>query len=254
MHMLSGTNRHLENWLTGCMSSLSREPYRRGHPGPGQLSEIHINKIPQSSELAFKTTTHDQTIYTANFEGKQVYLFWQVDNFALARTNQELPDRIYDTIGQNYNRQMRTGHHLPRWDYSTTSMELTSHKAICISRFLALVLTLIGLLWLMDGRKINKWKQFSKPLPLSVPKGGNRFTNKRAPQKALLVNIKALQTKSGFSYWALLGEMVMYAYVTCRPDIGCAITLLPSKFGSRPSEYHYVCLKNVARYLRARKN
>ena len=45
----------------------------------------------------------------------------------------------------------------------------------------------------------------------------------------------------------------MYAYVTCRPDIGCAITLL-SKFSSSPSAYHYTCLKNVARCLRATKH
>ena len=60
-----------------------------------------------------------------------------------------------------------------------------------------------------------------------------------------------LEKKSGFSYRTLLGEM-MYAYVTCRPDIGYAITLL-SKFSSNPSQFHYTCLKNVARYLRATK-
>ena len=62
---------------------------------------------------------------------------------------------------------------------------------------------------------------------------------------------KDIESKAGFGYQTLLGEM-MYAYVTCRPDIGYAITLL-SKFGSCPSEYHYSCLKNVARYLRATK-
>ena len=61
-----------------------------------------------------------------------------------------------------------------------------------------------------------------------------------------------LEKKSGFSYRTFLGKM-MYAYVTCRPDIGYAITLL-SKFGSSPSAYHYTCLKNVARYLRATKD
>ena len=45
---------------------------------------------------------------------------------------------------------------------------------------------------------------------------------------------KAIEQKAGFSYRTLLGEM-LYAYVTCRPDIGYTITLL-SKFGSCPSE------------------
>ena len=63
---------------------------------------------------------------------------------------------------------------------------------------------------------------------------------------------KALETKPGFSYQILLGEM-MYAFVTCRPDIGYAINLL-SKFGSSPSEYQYACLKNMPRYPRATKD
>ena len=63
---------------------------------------------------------------------------------------------------------------------------------------------------------------------------------------------KQLKNKTGFSYRTLLGEM-MYAYVTCRPDIGYAITLL-SKFSSNPSEYHYSCLKNLVRYLCATKS
>ena len=62
----------------------------------------------------------------------------------------------------------------------------------------------------------------------------------------------ALELKSGFSYRTLLGEM-MYAYVTCRPDIGYAITTL-SKFSTKPSALHYSYLKSVAKYLRITKH
>ena len=57
-----------------------------------------------------------------------------------------------------------------------------------------------------------------------------------------------LEKKSGFNYRSLLGEL-MYAYITCRPDIGYAVTTL-SKFSSSPSQYHYGLLKGVAKYLR----
>ena len=43
---------------------------------------------------------------------------------------------------------------------------------------------------------------------------------------------RQLQEKQGFSYKSLLGE-IMYAYVSCRPDIGYAITLL-SNFRIEP--------------------
>ena len=41
----------------------------------------------------------------------------------------------------------------------------------------------------------------------------------------------------------------MYAYVTCRPDIGYHVTTL-SKFSTAPAAIHYTMLKNFARYLR----
>ena len=42
----------------------------------------------------------------------------------------------------------------------------------------------------------------------------------------------------------------MYAYITCCPDIGYAITTL-SKFSSAPSAFHYKQLRHVAKYVRS---
>ena len=46
---------------------------------------------------------------------------------------------------------------------------------------------------------------------------------------------------------------MMYAYVTCRPDIGYAITTM-SKFLTKPSKLHYELLKGIAKYLRETKD
>ena len=54
-----------------------------------------------------------------------------------------------------------------------------------------------------------------------------------------------------FSFRTLLGEL-MFAYVSCRPDIGYAVITL-SKFVSKPGDFHFRMLKNVARYLRNTK-
>ena len=56
-----------------------------------------------------------------------------------------------------------------------------------------------------------------------------------------------LEKKKRFNYCTLLGGL-MYAYITCHPDIGYAVTTL-SKFSSAPTEYHYMLLKGVAIYL-----
>ena len=52
-----------------------------------------------------------------------------------------------------------------------------------------------------------------------------------------------------FQTRTVLGEC-MYAYITCRPDIGYAITTL-SKFSCAPTAYHYKLLKGVVKYLRS---
>jgi len=56
---------------------------------------------------------------------------------------------------------------------------------------------------------------------------------------------QALEETCGFGDWTLLGEM-MYEYVTCRPDIGYAITIM-SKFSTTPTLLHYQYLKHVAK-------
>ncbi|HEY9819031.1 MAG TPA: Ty1/Copia family ribonuclease HI, partial [Candidatus Obscuribacterales bacterium] len=61
----------------------------------------------------------------------------------------------------------------------------------------------------------------------------------------------ALAAKHGFAYRTLLGEL-LYAYVTCRPDIGYAAVTL-SKFSINPHDIHYTLLKKVAKYLRQTK-
>ena len=45
---------------------------------------------------------------------------------------------------------------------------------------------------------------------------------------------------------------MMYAYVTCRPDIGYAINTM-SKFSTKPSKYHDEVRKGIAKYLRETK-
>ena len=60
---------------------------------------------------------------------------------------------------------------------------------------------------------------------------------------------KALEDRVGFSYRTLLVEL-MYAMITCRPDIGYAVTTL-SKFSTSPSAYHYKLLQSVTQYLKS---
>ena len=58
---------------------------------------------------------------------------------------------------------------------------------------------------------------------------------------------KTLQKQAGFAYQTLLGEL-LYAYVTCRPVIGFAVTTM-AKFSQHPTLTHYKYLKGITTYL-----
>ena len=63
---------------------------------------------------------------------------------------------------------------------------------------------------------------------------------------------RLIKPKTRFSYCSLLGEL-MYAHVTCRPDIGYSVATL-SKFSVCPTKLHYFYLCGVVQYLSQKKN
>ena len=222
----------------------------QGHPESGRLWEMHINKILTSPELDFKTTTHDKTIYKGTFDGETVYLLRQVDDFAMACTNLDLANKIYDIIGQKLQLPKETKVPFAKLglidDFNGIDVLQTNrYTQLSCSSYIDRLITSHG--WQED----RKMKEFTKPMsPISSTSLLQIFSHK-GPKEGTKEH-QEIEEKNKFSYRTLLGEM-MYAYVTCRPDIGYAITLL-SKFGSCPSEYHYSCLKNIARYLRSTKH
>ena len=218
----------------------------QGHPESGRLWETHINGILSSPELGFKTTTHDRTIYSTVFDGHRVYLLRQVDDFSLACPNETIARRIFDIIGRKLQLPGETS---PPFQYlgllkdfngisvSQERSSITVHCADYISR----VLKTHG--WSTPDARTTDPKRMT-PLPHDCDKDIYFVSG---PAEHTTAHAELAQSH-GFSYRSLLGEL-MYAYVTCRPDIGYALTLL-SKFSSAPAAIHYDCLKHVAKYLR----
>ena len=63
------------------------------------------------------------------------------------------------------------------------------------------------------------------------------------------IDQRKLEKEMGFLYQAAIGELI-YAMVTCRPDIGFAVRKL-SQYSNRPAPCHFTAVKNVFRYLLA---
>lgn len=90
-----------------------------------------------------------------------------------------------------------------------------------------------------------------KAAPLPVDAVDRLYGSPPGPAEGTTEHADLAQSQ-GFSFRTLLGEL-LYAYITCRPDIGYAVVVL-SKFSTAPSDYHYRSLKGVARYLRRTKH
>ena len=72
----------------------------QGHPEAGRLWEEHINKILFSKDLNFTTTTHDHCIYRTVYNGEEVILLRQTDDFAISCKNESTAIKIFDIIGK----------------------------------------------------------------------------------------------------------------------------------------------------------
>ena len=172
----------------------------------------------------------------------------QVDDFALASPSKDIAKEIFEIIGNKIKFPLEKRPPFEYLgllnDYNGVKVEQTStNLAITAQDYLTRVLTTHG--WNTPSAKDlpagNRSVPFSPDiLPSLYKEVGAR---EETPEHLLL------QKKKGFKYRSLLGEL-MFAYVTCRPDIGYHVTTL-SKFSQAPAPIHYDALKNVARYLRA---
>ena len=170
----------------------------------------------------------------------------QVDDFALACNIEDTAKEIYGIIGKALRLPNETKDPFTYLglinDFNGIDVEQTKdYIQISCPNYIDRIMTSHG------------WTEEKSMQPLSKPNSPlssetlNQIQKHEGFKEGTSDHIK-LEKKFGFSYRTLLGEM-MYAYVSCRPDIGYAITLM-SKYGSNPADYHYKCLKDIAKYLR----
>jgi hypothetical protein len=219
----------------------------QGHPESGKLWEDHINSILFSSELSFQTTTHDRTIYRADIDGEPVLLLRQVDDFSLACRLEATARAVFDVIG----RQLQLpGESAPPFVYLGLVTDFNgvdvhqrqSYIELSVETYISRLLKSHG--W--DTPPTHESDSaFATPLPPSAV--DMIYSGAAGPAEHSEAHA-TLQDKHGFSYRTLLGEL-LYAYVTCRPDVGYDCVAL-SKFAHSPNDTHYQLLKGVAKYLR----
>ena len=81
---------------------------------------------------------------------------------------------------------------------------------------------------------------------LQMDESNELSNNTDEPKEGTKEHDGLLQENQKFSHGASLGEM-MFACVSCRPDVGHAVTLM-SKCGHNPSAFHCNCSKLIAEH------
>lgn len=224
----------------------------QGHPESGRLWEEHISAILCSKPFNFRPTTHDRNIYRGDFEGQPIFLLRQVDDFALAAPSSQVAQKIYATMGTVL--QLPSEDQPPFAylglikDFNGVDVQQYSDRTVLsCANYIDRVLRTHG--WetpaARDDKDPNKPQS---PIPMDALNNMYSSTGHAETTPAH----QALVRKFGFSYRTLLGEL-LYAYITCRPDIGYSVVTL-SKFAASPSELHFSLLKKVAKYLRRTKH
>lgn len=202
-----------------------------------------------SDNFGFTSTTHDRSIYHTTWNGERVFLLRQVDNFALACPREDLAIDIYTKLGKCL--KFPNESEVP---FKYLGL-LDDFNGIDIGQY-ANSTVLSCTKYIERVCKTHKWSTTSPttrrrkaaPLPTDAI---NTIYSHSGPSEGTREHLD-LQDSQGFKYRTLLGE-VLYAYVTCRPDIGYAV-IASSKFSTSPHKVHFSLLKKAALYLRDTKH
>ena len=106
---------------------------------------------------------------------------------------------------------------------------------------------------ILEGHK--SWMQeaycHNQPIPMKAEAAYIRSLEQATPPSNDIARIK-LQRKMGINYRQVIGELI-YAMVTCRPDISFPLIKL-SQYSTNPAEEHYQAAKEILYYLRCTKD
>ena len=216
----------------------------QGHPESPRLWATLIDKVIK--HLNLQPCTHEPNLYFAsdyNQTGKKVLLLRQVDDFAISCEDKNTALEIIESINK--------------------SLTINVKELGMISRFNGVdILQSRNFIKLSNETYIDKvlenhqkWLKNATPLPSirPIPMRDNTEYIREIENSSPLDSTEKdlLEEDIGFTYRQAIGELI-YAMVTCRPDISYAVIKL-SQYSVRPARIHYQAVQQVIKYLACTK-
>ena len=210
----------------------------QGHPESPRLWANLINRI--ITDMGFKPCKHEPCLYHHPcYKGHEIYFLRQVDDFAISTTNSDIAHEIINTIDQHMTIKVKPLGIINRFngiDVEQSRQYIKLSNATYINKIL-------------ETKSFKSEATHNLPLPMSNDSAYNRTIESSVPlDKEQLIKV---EEQYGFGYRQAIGELI-YAMVTCRPDISFPLIKL-SQYSTFPSEEHFKAVKNIYLYLQATK-
>ena len=213
----------------------------QGHPESARLWALLIDKVIQ--QLNLKPCTHEPNLYyTTDYKGtgKTVLFLRQVDDFAISCQDKDTARDVIESINNEMTIDVKELGMISRFNGVDI---LQSRNFIRLSNETYLRKIFLHHLWLRDEHPLTK----NKPIPMSDSATYQRKLEEAEPLSP--EELEIIEKEMGFTYRQAIGELI-YALVTCRPDISFACIKL-SQFSARPAKIHFDAVKHVYKYLLA---
>ena len=200
--------------------------------------------------MGFQNTVHEQKICSGTIDGKDVSVCQQVDNFAVGAKSPDTVKlfitKIREHVPANYAAMgIETEGGLYQRYNGIDIFQTRDYIKLSCESYINCVLQTHG--W--DAPESNEHKS-STPVPIQ-PTVANHLMTLEGPSEKT-PEAKEIVSKKGFSHRSVLGELI-FAYITCRLDIGYSVCLL-ARFSDHPHEEHFDALKGICKCLQHTKS
>ena len=213
----------------------------QGHPESPRLWATLIHNI-LTKELGLVSTTHEQCLYQGTFKGKEVLFLRQVDDFACGAADDDTTSALISAINKRMKIEIKDLGILDR--YNGVDIKQTAHY-IKLSCEVYIDKVIKGHEWITEDMHTSRF-----PLPMDAESKFSRQMEEAKAPEDYKEQIK-LQVEMGIHYRQVIGEL-LYAMVTCRPDISYPVVKL-SQYSITPAKEHYEAAKQLLLYLKATK-
>jgi hypothetical protein len=214
----------------------------QGHPEAPRLWVKPADKI--LCTIGLTPTTHEPCLYSGLINGHRILLLRQVDDFSLATPSESTANTVFDLIEEHLTIPLKRLGLITLFNGLDVD-QTESYIKISCTTYIERICDKYLDTWMRSHNIPNR----ATPLPQTDSFVKTFLTADGDPDPVIQ---NELSKRMGIKYRNGVGELI-YALVTCRPDISYAVVKCAQSTVA-PHEVHYHALRHILKYLYATKD